>query len=221
MRRFLVLIVILVLLLLVTDRAAWWFAQRTIAQEIQNFANTNYPGFPPANPGQDARPLLYLEQRRIWREMQYLIQLLNAHKAATGEFPSDNGAQAVPAAALDAYLDGVNNDNIQANQQQLALDPTTPEDALLPTYTAVPVDDLVWGNAYFYTCPGVTGDYDLISYGADGQPGGTDKDADISANCEASLTSTWYEYTPINALDIGITMNPPNAVPPQPDPEIA
>lgn len=68
--------------------------------------------------------------------------------------------------------------------------------ALLPTYTAVPVDDLVWGNPYFYACPGVTGDYDLISYGADGQPDGTDKDADLSANCEASLTATWYEYTP-------------------------
>ena len=140
--------------------------------------------------------------------------------------------QKVPAAALDPYLDGpivvngttyngVNDYNTQANNQQLALDPTTPEDALLPTYTAVPVDDLVWGNPYFYTMPGVTGDYDLISYGADGQPGGTDKDADISANCEASLTSTWYEYTPINALDIGVTMNPPNAVPPQPSSEIA
>ena len=204
----------------------------TIAQEIQDFANTNYPGFPPANPEQDARPQLYLEQRRVWREMQYVIQLLNAHKAATGEFPSDGGTQKVPAAALDPYLDGpivvngttyngVNDYNTQANNQQLALDPTTPEDALLPTYTAVPVDDLVWGNPYFYQCPGVTGDYDLISYGADGQPGGTDKDADISANCEASLTSTWYEYTPINALDIGVTMNPPNAVPPQPSSEIA
>ena len=204
----------------------------TIAQEIQDFANTNYPGFPPANPEQDARPQLYLEQRRVWREMQYVIQLLNAHKAATGEFPSDNGTQNVPAAALDPYLDGpiivngttyngVNDYNTQANNQQLALDPTTPEDALLPTYTAVPVDDLVWGNPYLYQCPGVTGDYDLISYGADGQPGGTDKDADISANCEASLTSTWYEYTPINALDIGITMNPPNVVPPQPSSEIA
>ena len=204
----------------------------TIAQEIQDFANTNYPGFPPANPEQDARPQLYLEQRRVWREMQYVIQLLNAHKAATGEFPSDSGTQKVPAAALDPYLDGpivvngttyngVNDYNTQANNQQLALDPTTPEDALLPTYTAVPVDDLVWGNPYFYQCPGVTGDYDLISYGADGQPGGTDKDADISANCEASLTSTWYEYTPINALDIGVTMNPPNAVPPQPSSEIA
>ncbi len=204
----------------------------TIAQEIQDFANTNYPGFPPANPEQDARPQLYLEQRRVWREMQYVIQLLNAHKAATGEFPPDNGTKRVPAAALDPYLDGpivvngttyngVNDYNTQANNQQLALDPTTPEDALLPTYSAVPVDDLVWGNPYFYQCPGVTGDYDLISYGADGQPGGADKDADISANCEASLTSTWYEYTPINALDIGVTMNPPNAVPPQPSSEIA
>ena len=78
----------------------------TIAQEIQDFANTNYPGFPPANPEQDARPQLYLEQRRVWREMQFVIQLLNAHKAATGEFPSDNGTQKVPAAALDPYLDG-------------------------------------------------------------------------------------------------------------------
>jgi hypothetical protein len=52
MRRFLVLIVILVLLLLVADRAAWWFAERTIAQEIQNSQNLSQPpdvsvaGFP-------------------------------------------------------------------------------------------------------------------------------------------------------------------------------
>src|SRR5690349_3364359 len=52
MRRFLVLIVILVLLLLVADRAAWWFAERTIAQEIQNTENLSQPpdvsvaGFP-------------------------------------------------------------------------------------------------------------------------------------------------------------------------------
>jgi hypothetical protein len=67
----------------------------TIAEEIQNFANTNYPGFPPANPEQNARPLVYLEQQRVWREMQYIIQLLNACKVATGEFPSDNGTQNV------------------------------------------------------------------------------------------------------------------------------
>ncbi len=204
----------------------------TIAQEIQDFANTNYPGFPPANPEQNARPLLYLEQRRAWKEMQFIIQLVNACKTATGSYPADNGTNKVPAAALTPYLDGpivinavnyngINDYNTQANNQQLALDPSTPQEALLPTYTSVPVNDLVWGHPYFYKCPGDTGDYDLISFGADGQPGGTDKNADISANAEASLISTWYEYTPTGAMDIGITVNPPNIVPPQPSSEIA
>ena len=203
----------------------------TIAQEIQNFANTNYPGFPPANPEQDARPQLYLEQRRVWREMQFIIQLLNAFKADKGSYPATVAGDKVPAADLDPYLDGpvvidgvnyngINDYNTQSNNQQLLLDPTTPQEALLPTYTAVPVSDIEWGNDYFYKCPGDTGDYDLISYGADGAPGGTDKDADISANAEATLISTWYEYTPINGLDIGITMNQPNVVPPQPSAEI-
>jgi hypothetical protein len=204
----------------------------TIAQEIQDFANTNYPGFPPANPEQNARPLLYLEQRRVWREMQYIIQLLNAFKTATGAFPPDGGGNTVPTAALTPYLNGavvingtnyngINDYNTKSNTQQLALDPTTPQEALLPTYAAVPLNDLVWNNPYFYKCPGDTGDYDLICYGADGKPGGVDKDADISANCEASLISTWFEYTPTGAMDIGITMNKPNVVPPQPDPAIA
>jgi hypothetical protein len=204
----------------------------TIAQEIQDFANTNYPGFPPANPEQDSRPLLYLEQRRVWKEMQFIIQLLNACKTATGSFPSDGGTNAVPTAPLTPYLNGpivingvtyngVNDYNTQANTQQLALDPNTPQEALLPTYTSVPVKDLVWNNPYFYKCPGDTGDYDLISYGADGVVGGTDKNEDISANSEASLISTWYEYTPTGAMDIAVTTNPPNTLPPQPDPSIA
>ena len=77
---------------------------------------------------------------------------------------------------------GVNDYNTQANSQQLALDPTTPQD---------------------------------------GQPGGTDKNADVSASSEASLISTWFEYTPTNAMDIGVTMHPPGGVPAQPSPDIA
>jgi Type II secretion system (T2SS), protein G len=202
-----------------------------IAQEIQDYANTNYPGFPPANPEQNARPLLHLEQRRVWREMQYVIQLLNAYKAENGAYPAGAAGDAIPAAALDPYRDGtivvngmnyngVNDYNTQSNDQQLIVDPDTQQESLLPIYTAVPVNDIAWGNPYFYKCPGDTGDYDLICFGADGQPGGTDKNADISANAEASLISTWYEYTPVNGLDIGITMNQPNVVPPQPSAEI-
>ncbi|MBO5308459.1 MAG: type II secretion system major pseudopilin GspG [Lentisphaeria bacterium] len=43
---------------------------------------------------------------------------------------------------------------------------------------AVPKDP--WGNDYVYTCPGEHGDFDLVSYGADGQPGGTGENADIT-----------------------------------------
>jgi general secretion pathway protein G len=37
-----------------------------------------------------------------------------------------------------------------------------------------------WESDYVYLCPGVHGDFDLISYGADGEPGGEDKDKDIN-----------------------------------------
>lgn len=37
-----------------------------------------------------------------------------------------------------------------------------------------------WGNSFLYLSPGLHGDYDLISYGADGLKGGGDFDADIN-----------------------------------------
>ncbi|MDD5723219.1 MAG: type II secretion system major pseudopilin GspG [Syntrophales bacterium] len=37
-----------------------------------------------------------------------------------------------------------------------------------------------WGNDYLYLCPGTKGDYDIISYGADGELGGDGKDSDIT-----------------------------------------
>lgn len=41
----------------------------------------------------------------------------------------------------------------------------------------LPVDP--WGNPYEYTAPGRAGPYEVLSFGADGQPGGTGVDADI------------------------------------------
>ena len=38
-----------------------------------------------------------------------------------------------------------------------------------------------WGNDYVYLSPGLHGDYDLISYGPDGEPGGEDKNKDINS----------------------------------------
>jgi len=38
-----------------------------------------------------------------------------------------------------------------------------------------------WDNEYIYLSPGIHGEYDLMSYGADGQPGGEDKNKDINS----------------------------------------
>jgi len=38
-----------------------------------------------------------------------------------------------------------------------------------------------WGNEYVYLSPGLHGDYDLISYGPDGEPGGEGKNEDINS----------------------------------------
>lgn len=42
----------------------------------------------------------------------------------------------------------------------------------------VPMDP--WGNPYVYTVPGAEEAFDLISYGADGKPGGEEENADVS-----------------------------------------
>ena len=37
-----------------------------------------------------------------------------------------------------------------------------------------------WGNEYIYLSPGLHGDFDLVSYGADGETGGEGKDTDVN-----------------------------------------
>ena len=44
---------------------------------------------------------------------------------------------------------------------------------------AVPLDP--WGHAYQYRAPGSKGEYDIVSMGKDGQPGGSGENADISS----------------------------------------
>ncbi|MFT0736827.1 type II secretion system major pseudopilin GspG [Ralstonia wenshanensis] len=41
----------------------------------------------------------------------------------------------------------------------------------------VPLDP--WGHAYVYHAPGANGEYEVLSYGKDGQPGGSGENADI------------------------------------------
>jgi len=43
---------------------------------------------------------------------------------------------------------------------------------------AVPLDP--WGRPYVYRTPGERGDFDIVSYGKDGAPGGSGENADIT-----------------------------------------
>lgn len=83
----------------------------------------------------------------------------------------------------------------------------------LPGNPTVPSTD-PWGNAYHYRRPGLHNDYDLASYGADGKPGGTGRNSDITSWAEGSVIGRWYEYTPTSALDVSIN----TVLPTKPEP---
>ena len=48
-------------------------------------------------------------------------------------------------------------------------------------YLAKAVPNDPWGRAYFYRSPGEHGEYDLLSYGRDGAPGGEGENADLTS----------------------------------------
>jgi hypothetical protein len=60
----------------------------TIGEEMRAYAQTNYPGIPPANPEEEPRPLLSPAQRRAWKDIQRIIGLLEEFKAKHGRYPT-------------------------------------------------------------------------------------------------------------------------------------
>ena len=55
---------------------------------------------------------------------------------------------------------------------------TLATDVYRPRLTSIPNDP--WGHEYILTLPGDHGTFDIMTYGADGRPGGSGEDADIS-----------------------------------------
>jgi hypothetical protein len=156
----------------------------SIAQEMQAYANINYPGIRPANMPECARLLLFPEQKKTWNDMQKIIALLQLFFDDKGRYPTTQEGLSV----LKDYGELVSQD--------------------------------AWGNDFIYTCPGLHGDFDLISTGADGKLDEYDEsgrrlskeiDSDITNWAEASLISSWYDYTPTSALDIAFDEVMPNA----------
>ena len=81
--------------------------------------------------------------------------------------------------ALDQYrLDTGRYPSTELGLSALSARPTSEQKWAGPYLAkAVPADP--WGHPYLYKSPGEHGDYDLISLGKDGQPGGTGEAADI------------------------------------------
>jgi general secretion pathway protein G len=82
-------------------------------------------------------------------------QALDIYRLDTGKYPTTEQGLL----ALEKKPDGNTNWNGPYLKKALPLDP--------------------WGKPYNYKFPGEHGDYDLFSYGKDGQPGGTGEAADI------------------------------------------
>ena len=79
---------------------------------------------------------------------------------------------------LDNFKYPTTEQGLQALVKQPA-DPTITNYAASGYLKSLPKDP--WGNVYQYASPGTDGrDFDIITYGRDGKPGGEGYDADIS-----------------------------------------
>ncbi len=94
------------------------------------------------------------------------IQIKN-FETALRLFKMDNGFYPSTEQGLEALISPPEEGQIPENYK---------ENGYLEKKVIVPDP---WGNEYLYISPGERGDYDIISYGADGLPEGEDLDADI------------------------------------------
>ncbi len=78
----------------------------------------------------------------------------------------------------------LDNGRYPTNEQGLQALVTKPTNAPVPSNWKPYLDKLPkdpWGNLYQYLSPGVHGEIDVFSLGADAQPGGTGADLDIGS----------------------------------------
>lgn len=87
--------------------------------------------------------------------------------AALKEYKLDNGDYPTTEQGLEALVEKPSIGKIPKKYPEKGYFPKIPKDP--------------WGNDYVYISPGEHGDFDLISYGADGEEGGEGKDADVQS----------------------------------------
>jgi general secretion pathway protein G len=90
-------------------------------------------------------------------DINNVVQALKLYKLDNQRFPtSEQGLQALVSKPTVGVIPG----NWKPYLEKLPKDP--------------------WGNAYQYLSPGLKGEIDVLSFGADGQSGGEGKNADLS-----------------------------------------
>jgi general secretion pathway protein G len=94
-------------------------------------------------------------------QMESMETALKLYKLDNGVYPStEQGLQALVEAPTIGQLPRKWREGGYLEKSRVPLDP--------------------WDNDYIYLSPGVHGDFDLISYGADGEPGGEGNNKDIN-----------------------------------------
>ncbi|GLR15064.1 type II secretion system major pseudopilin GspG [Chitinimonas viridis] len=92
------------------------------------------------------------------QDVQAILQALNLYKLDNTRYPStEQGIKALVEKPTAGQIPG----NWKAYLPKLPQDP--------------------WGNDYVYLNPGMKGEVDILSYGADGKAGGENHDADIGS----------------------------------------
>ena len=99
------------------------------------------------------------------RRLKARVQIRN-FQSALALFKTDTGRFPTTSQGLEAFI---NNPGLRGWKQGGYIEGGK-----------VPLDP--WGSRYIYLCPGIhSDDYDLESYGKDGEDGGTGDDADIES----------------------------------------
>ncbi len=97
-------------------------------------------------------------------QIRQFMDALQIYRIEQGRYPTQ-------AQGLDALVERPTREPVPRNY---------PEDGYLAN-RRVPPDP--WGNEYIYLSPGRQGEpYEIISYGSDGEPGGSGNAADISSS---------------------------------------
>lgn len=96
------------------------------------------------------------ERKTAQAQIEAFARALEAYRIDTGRFPS-------------------NEQGLKALMERPTNEPKWSGPYL---QKAVPLDP--WGKSYVYKQPGVRAEFELLSYGRDGQPGGTGDEEDVS-----------------------------------------